>query len=245
MTHQYVPSGSVASLLPALAILCGATALQADVDVAPVVGMSVSGGSGWSYWLDSDVDGATGFDAETNHHLYEGGALWAECDVWWDHWVEVDPGLGFGFTVTNNLDVVEEFTLVALVEVPGWSRGTLINASLGGSVTDSNFDGFAELAGSSDGLLTTFLDGTKQLDVGPGITATVRNYGGTSGIGIYNTPVVAGPGSTDGLLEVELSFTLTPGDTAALSGAFVVNYVPAPGALLAFAGFGVARRRRR
>ena len=230
----------------------GIPSALADLDQAPVIAMSVQNvGSGewWGYDFNTSEFGDT--SGEGDYFTYSGETSWTECDVNWEHDLEVDPGLGFGFTVTNNLTFTETFNLVAEVSVPGWSDGTLLGASVGGSVTDTNFDGSALLLGQSTGLLSAILDGSLQLEVGEDVVTSVDVLGGTSSFGPYQEGLgpdgadIIGPQVTDGVLRIELDFTLSAGDTASFSGGYVVEYVPAPGGLFALVGAAAFRRRRR
>ncbi len=224
----------------------------ADLVEAPAIDMSMSGGEGTGWWghefSTAEYGSTSGSGSIFN---YAGSTSWDECDVSWWHELEVDPGLGFGFSVTNNLSFTETFTLTADVRVPGWSNGTMMGASISGSLTDTNFNGTALLLGAPDGLLTTYLDESSQLTVGQNVTAGVDFIAGSAAFGPYTAglgssgPSLEGPQVTDGYLSIDISFTLSPGDTATFTGAFVVTYVPAPGGLLLTGLLAFGRRRRR
>ena len=238
------------AMLPALALAVAVISTphaHADLDEAPVVGMTVSGGSGWSYWAGND----DGWVANPEPGIFEyGGELsWAECDFSWENELEVDPGLGFGLSITNTQSFTETFSVVLDVQVPGWSNGTLQGASIGGSVSDTNFDGTASLT-SSQFLMNTFLDGTSQIELGGGLDVLVSQFAGTDTFGPFSTGLsggsatIIGPQSTQGNLAIQIDFTLSAGDTASFSGGYLVDYVPAPAGLLALSGLVLARRRR-
>ena len=135
------------------------------------------------------------------------------------------------------------------VQVPGWSNGTLQGASIGGSVSDTNFDGTASLT-SSQFLMNTFLDGTSQIELGGGLDVLVSQIAGTATFGPFITGLsggsatIIGPQSTQGNLAIQIDFTLSAGDTASFSGGYLVDYVPAPAGLLALNGLILVRRRR-
>lgn len=246
-TNKYVaiPAASLIGLFLTSAVV-------ADLAEAPVINMSMSGGHGSGWWgYDFNTSNYGNVDGNGNIFNYVGETFWNECDVSWWHELEVDPGLGFGFNVTNNLSVTETFTLSTEVLVPGWNNGTLLGASISGSLTDTNFNGDAQLSGSQDGLLSAYLDETQQLLLGQDVSANVDIIAGSTAFGPYmaglgtSGPFLDGPLSTDGLLRIDISFTLSPGDTVTFTGAYVVAYVPGPGGLLIFAGLLATKRRRR
>ncbi|MEE2682158.1 MAG: hypothetical protein VX641_07280 [Planctomycetota bacterium] len=222
---------------------------HADLAEAPPMGMTISGASGWSYWVGND-DGWVGNPAPELFE-YAGDATWDECWFAWENEVEVDPGLGFGLTITNTQSFTETFNIIVDVAVPGWSDGTLQGASIGGSVTDTSFDGSASLVAADPSLMGAFLDGTRQINLGKGLDLSVDILGGTSTFGPFNeglsgsAATIVGPSTTDGFLSIAIDFTLTPGDTASFTGGYLVEYVPSPAAILVLGGLGVARRRRR
>jgi len=235
-----------------ITLMAGTTNAIADLDEAPVISMSVSGDGQddwWGYDFDTSEFGET--SGSGSFFEYEGQTTWDECDVDWWHDLEVDPGLGFGFSVTNNQSFTENFSLVAEVTVPGWSDGTLLGASLSGSLTDTNFDGNATLAGEPSGLLSALLDGFVQLEVGQDVNASVDIIGGSTSLGNYQEglgpdgPTIVGPQVTNGVLRIEIDFALSAGDTASFTGGYVVGYVPAPGALALMGLAGLTGRRRR
>ena len=221
---------------------------HADLTEAPQLGMTISGASGWSYWLGNE----NGWVENTAPDLFEygGDATWDECWFAWENEVEVDPGLGFGLTITNTQSFTETFSIVLDVAVPGWSDGTLQGASIGGSVSDTNFDGNASLMAADPSLMGAFLDGNRQIDLGSGLDVSVDILGGTSTFGPFSkglsggAATIVGPSTTDGLLSIEIDFTLSAGDTASFSGGYLVEYVPSPAAILALGGLGAFRRRR-
>ena len=234
------------AMLPAMALAVAVISTphaHADLDEAPMVGMTVSGGSGWSYWAGND----DGWVANPEPGIFEyGGELsWAECDFSWENELEVDPGLGFGLSITNTQSFTETFSVVLDVQVPGWSNGTLQGASIGGSVSDTNFDGTALTSSVPD----TF-DGTSQIELGVWLDVLVSQFAGTDTFGPFSTGLsggsatIIGPQSTQGNLAIQIDFTLSAGDTASFSGGYLVDYVPAPAGLLALSGLVLARRRR-
>ena len=230
------------------AVFIGSQAAHADLTDAPLLDITISGSSGWSYWLGND----DGWVQDTGEGIFEygGEATWDECWFEWENEVEVDPGLGFGLTVTNTQTFTETFSILLDVQVPGWSDGTLQGASIGGSVSDTNFDGSAELLAGSPSLMGAFLDGNREIDLGAGLDVLVDQTGGTSIFGPFSeglsggSATIVGPQTTNGNLSIQIDFTLTAGDTASFSGGYLVEYVPSPAAILGLAGLGAFRRRR-
>lgn len=246
--NDFPRSCSLLALPAALAITAIA---HADLTEAPVISMSIANNDPdqwWGYDFDSADYGET--TGQGSYFEYGGSTTWDECDISWWHDLEVDPALGFGFSVTNNLTWTETYTLVAEVTVPGWTDGTLLGASVSGSVADTNFDGSATMTGRADGLLSALLDGNVELEVGQNVTASVDTLGGSAAFGPFSEGLsgsgatIVGPTVTNGVLRIELDFTLTAGDTATFSGGYLVEYVPAPAGLFALAGLAGLRRRR-
>lgn len=165
---------------------------------------------------------------------------------------DIDPIVQNFIALTNSSAVTNVYSVTVILPTIAIPGGSLIDGSVGGSVTDANGDGFAQAAAlGGDSIYTGLID----LAAAPGATllpspysATVNVNGGTSAIGpaSFGQPVpIAGPGVV-GNIGIRLTFSLTPGDTIALTSFFRVVPVPAPGglALLAFAGLGARRRRR-
>jgi len=165
---------------------------------------------------------------------------------------DTDPMLNSFVAFQNNTNQINLYTITVALPVAAIPGATLMDGSVGGSVTDANGDGFAQAAtvlGSS--IYQGQIDGADR----PAATllpfpyaATVGTSGGTTAIGptSFGQPVpVPGPGVL-ATIGIRLQFTLTPGDSIALTSFFRVVPVPAPGglALLGLAGLSARRRRR-
>jgi MYXO-CTERM domain-containing protein len=174
-----------------------------------------------------------------------------ESTLTWHMMVDPDPFIQGTFTVSNDSSATREyvvdFILPIAPEIPDISH---IAGSVSGTVTDSNGDGMATLASTGGGShYNAFIDGVPVQTLLTGASFAVSTaFGSTSfGPASFGYPIgsVTGPGASTSI-ALQFRFSLSAGDTASFSSIFVVNPVPAPGAiaLLAIAGACVRRRRR-
>ena len=164
-----------------------------------------------------------------------------------------DPFVSNVVGLTNNSGVTNNYTFIVVMPSMSIAGGTVIGGSIGGSVTDSNNDGVATLASvGSNAIYTGQMDG---LDVAgatlfnsPFTSTPVPFAGGTSSLGTADFglpgPTFPGPALV-GSIGIKLNFSLTAGDSAAITSFFNVQPVPAPAALALFGLAGLARSRRR
>jgi hypothetical protein len=225
------------------------TSLAAYAD-APSLALTLNSNA----WTDRSADGnaSTGF---VYSDLLEGA------DGRLDYRVEVLPTgpsvLGFSFDVVNTTGATQIYTLTSSIAVAGMPAGSLIGASIGGSVSDANFDGAATLTsafgnplfwggidfgGPSQQQLTTLINAP--------FTISAPFIGGTASVGpaSIGLPGPSAPGASfaAGFQSIALRFALTAGDRASFSGVFVLQPVPAPSALaLLTASAFLSKRRRR
>lgn len=164
----------------------------------------------------------------------------------------IDPILNVSFSVTNNTAVTQSYLFAfGLPIVPGLVTPASINggsASL--SLTDGTGDGAtaSNLVPATDAFYTALLDGVdyETIDLlDPALTA--GSFGSNNRAGSFGDPIPSqiGP-SVNNSIGLRFEFTLTPGDSAGVSGVLVVEPVPEPGSLALFAvGAGLMVRRRR
>lgn len=161
------------------------------------------------------------------------------------------PVLGFDFSFFNDTEFTQTFFVMVSLPVAPHAGATKIGATIGGSVTDSNFDGVGSVRASTgeSSIFTAFIDGTPWLTLfNAPYVAEVPFTGGTEILGPDGDglpgPTLDGPVGIWTYISVTLKFDLTAGDRASFTGVFIVDYVPTPAGVLAFLGLGLLRRRR-
>src|SRR6185503_1888233 len=146
---------------------------------------------------------------------------------------DIDPQVQNFIALTNNSGVVNTYSITVFLPTIAIPGGSLMDGSVGGSVTDGNGDGFAQVTTALGApLYQGLIDG-----VGPGAaslytdpySATVGVSGGTANVlaTSFGQPFPVGGPAVVGNIGIRLQFTLTPGDTIALTSFFRVNPVPA------------------
>jgi len=133
---------------------------------------------------------------------------------------------------------------------PPITPSSLIGGSMGGSVTDANFDG---LGGVSTALGTplylAFLDAAAVLPIYPDPTSFANPFGWPGqtvnipavNVGLPGPTIPAGPVFTS--ISIQHRFQLSPGDSMGITSFFVVVPEPATLALLASGAIVLLRRR--
>lgn len=165
----------------------------------------------------------------------------------WSSVYDVDPFVTNNIALTNNSGVAQTFIISVAIPIPAFAYDRAIASSVGISATDSNGNGLlsvtsAALAeGQVNGVsVLGMLDplGLTQANcsfVGPGCSATTSE----------NIPLQFLPPGSATLLGLKLQFTLSPGDSVAITSRFEI--VPEPGTLLlvGLGALGLAMVRRR
>ncbi|MBX2850534.1 MAG: PEP-CTERM sorting domain-containing protein [Phycisphaeraceae bacterium] len=169
----------------------------------------------------------------------------------------VDPVLAVNFSLINNTGSTQNYVLTFSLPVGVNGPFTLNGGSTGVTVTDINGDGATVdvSAGGIPGSLTpnsfytAGIDGTDlpggSIGLGGPLSAGAFLTSTTSGTFGPPIPSLAGP-QADESIDIRYEFSLTAGDRIGVTGVYVVEPVPEPGAivLMAAGSFLILRRRR-
>jgi hypothetical protein len=171
----------------------------------------------------------------------------------WTIELKEDPFITNNLSLTNTFGVTSTFVATVMLPIPAFAYDTVINSSVGVTVTDSNgdntllfdvsgatpiFSGFVNLPGSTTLLaMNPIFPGTLPITTAdcfpsfPGCSATSSN-------GVASLAVAPGVAT---LIGLTLTFQLSPGDSVGITSRFEIVNVPEPAtaALLAL-GLGAA-----
>ncbi len=170
----------------------------------------------------------------------------------WDMTVKPDPFIDAVFGFKNNSAFTQTFVVSVLLPVfPAQIPLTKVGGSVGLTLTDSNFNGFAQVTDAGDGVYFGQNDGVNTLELldnpfaltvnTAGATSVTSDFAGLPGPSIL-APAAA---STIGIVH---RFRLTPGDSVAFTSFYIVEAVPEAstfvmvGLGLATASFAARRR---
>jgi hypothetical protein len=172
----------------------------------------------------------------------------------WNLFLSPNPTVSNSFAVTNNTASTQTFVFSVTLPVSvTFGPPSLIKGSIGGSATDNNGDGVTVATSGGISLYRALIDGSvvRTLHDDPFSASTGSAFGTASipvaDFGIPNAESVGVATTTD--IGIILRFTLSPGDSAAITSVFNVEAVPEPGmAMLLLVGLaaiaGVSRTRR-
>ena len=226
------------------ALLLGGSASAAPIGSLDIT-LQTQSSQGTTNWSGVGVGTQV---AENQYDVQDGTVDRPAWDITWqDVSIDIDPGVNGVFSVTNNLAVVQTFTLIVDAPVLPVLPSSLMFGSSSITVADANFSGSATLS-TVNAPPTAMYNGRIDLvAVTPStnlysspFTLSVATGGGTNSatqsFGVFPGSV-PGP-AVAGFLGIQHVFTLTPGDTATFNSTFHV-IVPEPGAL-ALLGLGLA-----
>ena len=188
--------------------------------------------------MDPMMVGTTGTDNGDGTFDYDGmwsAAMW---DMTWDMTVDTDPFVQSVIGFTNTSGMTQNFTVaVSLPISPSIPSASLIGGSMGGSVTDANSNGICTLATvSGTPLFSGDIDGAAALPIYPDPNSWTASFAGqTMTINAQNPglpgPTLPGPAAINSI-GITYTFSLTPGDSVALTSYFEVQPVPEPNSLV-------------
>mgnify|MGYP002781053444 FL=1 len=182
----------------------------------------------------------------------DGSASTANWAFSWDMTVKPDPFIDAVFGFKNNSAFTQTFVVSVLLPVaPAQIPLTKVGGSVGLTLTDSNFSGFAQVTDAGDGVYFGQNDGVNTLELldnpfsltvnTAGATSVTSDFAGLPGPSIL-APAAA---ATIGIVH---RFRLTPGDSVAFTSFYIVEAVPEAstfvmvGLGLAAASFAARRR---
>jgi hypothetical protein len=187
-------------------------------------------------------------------YSYAGSASSANPEGWglsWGVTVKEDPFIDGVFAVTNNSPTVTQtYTVIFTLPItPQILPSSLAGASVIGNLT---VNGDGGTLGHNAGLpmFTAFLDGVAYDTLLPSDSSVTIAFGsGSTGSDSFGLPGLTQPGpAVLTSMAIQLTFTLTPGDSASFTSRFEVVPIPEPvtalmlgGGLLGLAVFGRKR----
>lgn len=195
--------------------------------------------------------GGTGLDPNASSHIrtgwrYQGELSSTDWSMSWDCVANADPFVDATINVTNNSATTQTFWIyMPLAISPPIVPGTTMAGSVSAVVQDNTFDG-ATLAASPlspvfQGYIDTLPQGNATL-WNPGYTLNAPTIGAANDSSSFNGAF--GPPALSEI-AIRLQFTLSPGDSASVTGTFDVLPVPGPAGLTVLAMFAAFGRRRR
>lgn len=241
----------------ALAGLAVALSASADTTVIPNLYFTAGSGSNTFTYEASSLgnswsngNSTFGFAGAANSLMDSpGGFTFA-----WNLLVNPDPFIVGNIVVTNTSNVTQNLFLQISLPISMAMSQTYVGGSVTGTLTDLNGDGatLASLGSTAMYTALTDLGFATQSTAGALLSSTTVSTGAFRSASIgpasFGDPIPSQlHGAVNQNITVQFQFSLSAGDSASFTSIFVVEPVPAPGALalLGLAGLTVGGRRRR
>jgi hypothetical protein len=154
----------------------------------------------------------------------------------------------FNRTFTNNTAQARTYDVMQSIDLAGAVLDPTMSGSVAAILIDMNGDGATLSSLGTTAIYTALIQNTAVQTLLPGDWAfQVNPFMSDASTPASFSNVVLPSGSASGTMSIRLQFTLSAGDKVSFSSNFVVQAVPAPGALglAALAGVGCRGRRRR
>jgi len=251
--EEVMPAGINSIKNMTVAAFIGATTLAvstatADTTVIPNLSISVSSGAGSVEFNPADYGQA--WQNANNTFGFAGSKNQANnFNLGWSMLVNPDPFVIANLVVTNTTLVTQTYSLSVVLPTTLLANAC-IGGSISGSVTDLNGNGATLAAPANGGIYSALIDGSPvmQLLTDPFSVSTGNWQSATVGPASFGNPIPSmpyAPGVANSI-GINITFTLSAGDSATFTSIFVVEEcIPAPAALALFGLAGLAGTRRR
>ena len=169
-----------------------------------------------------NTDGTYDYDGSTS------SSGWA---LSWDVTAKPDPFVDAVFAVTNNTAGTQTYAIVfTLPVIPAIAPSSLTGASVIGNLTVNGDGGTLGHAGGTTAMFTALIDGVPYDTLLPFDSSVTLAFGsGSTGSDDFGLPGLTQPGPAVATsIGIQLTFTLTPGDSASFTSRFEVVEVPEP-----------------
>ncbi|HEV8378888.1 MAG TPA: PEP-CTERM sorting domain-containing protein [Tepidisphaeraceae bacterium] len=159
--------------------------------------------------------------------------------------IDPDPSVSGNIVVKNNLPTTQTFTLSNVTPVGVPFNPSLLNGSVGVTLTSDDTAGTVATA-APDAIYTALIDGipVKTLLNHP-FSLSAPAFDSAVATDRFGIPIPEAGGAVNATIGINLKFTLTPGDQVGITSQFTANPVPEPTTLLGLAIGGLALVRRR
>lgn len=241
--------------LAAIAAASSAFAASADGTVIPNLYFTMGSGSNSRTYSAGEIGGSWANTNRTYGFAGSTGALTDSLDglaVSWNLLVNSDPFIVGNISVMNTGTTTREFFLNVVLPKGSVSSHHYVGGSVTGTVTDLNGNGAILSSIGDSGLFTAFTDfGTaNRATAGSLLSSTTITAGAflSSSLGPagFGDPIPSQlHGAVAENIAMQFRFSLTAGDSASFTSIFVVEAIPAPGALALMGLAGLRNRRRR
>jgi len=245
---------SLAPLALSLAALLQAGSASA-LHEEPTINVGRVGGTTWDM-LDSGTLTAPGGDGVATWSLDDPFVVGNYSVDSWTITLKEDPFVTSNFALTNTSGMTSTFVVTVMLPIPAFAYDTVINSSMGVSVTDSNGDGnlIFDTSGATpiyqgfvDFPVSTTLLGMNPILAAPGTfpvgsTADCSPFAfnGCTASGSNGVASMAVASGVTSLIGIAFTFQLSDGDSVGITSRFEIVNVPEPtsAALLAL-GLGL------